>query len=249
MRHILFLLFILSIGSGCKNEPVSKVASTTEEIIGTADDQSKIIVDQMMNAMGGESKWDELKCASWTFFGIRKLVWDKQNSRVRIENPKDTSIYLIDMIADTGRYSKNGIEILDTTIVNQQIRRGKSIWINDMYWLFMPFKLRDAGVTLAHIGTDTISKGIMTDIISVTFDGVGDTPQNKYHVYVDQSDHLIKQWDFFAKSSQEKPNRSWPWDNYSDFDGLFLSQERSDESGPSQVKVYTEIDEKIFSEF
>jgi hypothetical protein len=32
-------------------------------------------------------------------------------------------------------------------------------WINDAYWLVMPWKLQDPGVTLSYVKTDTLQMG------------------------------------------------------------------------------------------
>jgi hypothetical protein len=34
-----------------------------------------------------------------------------------------------------------------------------SLWINDAYWLVMPWKLQDPGVTLSYVKTDTLQMG------------------------------------------------------------------------------------------
>jgi hypothetical protein len=31
------------------------------------------------------------------------------------------------------------------------LRKGKNWWINDAYWLVMPWKLQDPGVTLSYV--------------------------------------------------------------------------------------------------
>jgi len=246
MKYLSSIIFsALFLLSSC-NSPSGEVALEVVESKGIADEKSGIIANKVIEAMGGESKWGNLEAVSWTFFGARKLLWDKKHNKVRIENPKDTSLVVLDMNTMEGRYSKNGVEETDSILLNKQLKRAKSIWINDSYWLVMPFKLRDPGVNLSHKRVDTLINGSLADVLELTFENVGDTPDNKYEVYVDQTDNLIKQWDFYAKASQEKPSRSWPWDNYKSYDGLLLSAERSDASGPSKVKVYKNIDQSIF---
>jgi len=223
----------------CKQSKIEEQAS--EIVKGRADNKAAKIASDIMTAMGGEEKWNNLHYVSWTFFGSRQLVWDKIGGRVRIDSPRDTSIYLIDLYNNTGRYSKNGIEVTDQTELAEKIKRGTSIWINDSYWLVMPFKLRDEGVNLKYMREDTMSTGVRADVLELTFKEVGDTPDNKYEVYVDATDNLIKQWDFYGEASQKEPSRSWPWDNYEDFDGLLISSDRSDQSGPSNVQVYATL--------
>jgi hypothetical protein len=43
----------------------------------------------------------------------------------------------------------------------------------------------------------TITKWYNADILQLTFNAVGVTPENKYWLYVDKEDHLIKQWAYY----------------------------------------------------
>jgi len=235
----------------CKeNETINNPTTETTSIeIGNADAKSDALANEILAAMGGQEKWDNTNYISWTFFGSRKLVWDKLNGRARIESPRDTSLYLVDLNTSEGKYFKNGNQILDTSVVNKKMKQAISIWINDSYWLAMPFKLRDPGVNLRYVREDTISEGVDASVLELTFNDVGNTPNNKYEVYVDHKDNLIKKWSFFKSANQTDPPRSWPWDNYQNFDGLLLSTDRSDKSGPSEVKVYNVMDDKVFEEF
>lgn len=219
-----------------------------QTLLGNADDRSTKISSDVVKAMGGMDAYNKINGISWTFFGSRRLWWDKQKSRVRIESPKDTSVYIVNLNTLQGRYFKNGVEVKDAAVLEEKMKEGKSIWINDSYWLVMPFKLRDQGVHLKYVRQDTISGGYAAEVLELTFSGVGNTPDNKYEVYVDDRDNLIKQWAYFKQASQEKPDRIWPWDNYKDHNGVLISDERSDKSGPSKVKVYDKIKEDLFSE-
>ena len=251
MKYFFFLSLLLLTLSGCQEQ--SNSSESTQATVpvekGSADAKSKTIADNIITAMGGQEKWDNTNYLSWTFFGSRKLVWDKQGSRARIENPRDTSLYLVDLNTLEGRYFKNGNEITDTAILNKKMTQAKYIWINDSYWLAMPFKLRDPGVNLKYVREDTIPGGLDASVLQLTFNAVGNTPENKYEVYVDHKDNLIKQWSFFKSADQADPPRSWPWDNYQDFNGLLMSTDRSDKSGPSEVMVYDVMDEKVFTEY
>jgi len=202
---------------------------------------------QVMNAMGGEEKWAELKYVSWTFFGARHLIWDKGKNRVRIDSPRDSSVYVLDMNTGQGKYWQGGKALNDPAKLQKKMAAAKSIWINDMYWLFMPFKLNDPGVKVMYVREDVGVENEICSVFSLTFDGVGETPENRYEIFVDHKEHLVKKWDYFAKASDNKANGTWAWDNYQAFNGLLLSGERSDKSGPSNIKVYDEMEDKTFS--
>ena len=128
------------------------------------------------------------------------------------------------------------------------VERGKSIWINDSYWLVMPYKLKDSGVTLKYVGEDTTQVGALADVLELTFEEVGDTPDNKYLVYVDKDSRLVTQWDFFTNYQDEEPRFSTPWDNYQTYGGIKLSGGRG-RSQLSDIGVYTHIPEAVFTGF
>lgn len=256
MTHIiksfsaLFILVLLTTFS-CKEKeaalPASEKATQNKTVI--QDKKAAELVSSSWTAMGGEEKWNDLKYVSWTFFGSRHLIWDKIGGRVRIDSPRDTSVYLVDLINLKGKVIKGGKEVTDPEELNKLLKRGKGMWINDSYWLFMPFKLQDPGVTVNYVREDTINGGAPSSVLALTFKDVGNTPDNKYEVYVDKSDNLIKQWAFFKDANQETPPRIWPWDNYQSHNGLLLSSERSDKSGPSNVKLYETLDDAVFESF
>jgi hypothetical protein len=93
------------------------------------------------------------------------------------------------------------------------LARAKGIWINDSYWLTMPFKLKDSGVTLKYFGEDTL-KNDRYNILELTFKEVGDTPENKYRLYVGIKDKMIKHWAYYNDAKKDTANFIRPWDNY-----------------------------------
>jgi len=246
-KALLLLIIVVSFYTSCKqSDTTSKGATPAVEAKGIADDESEEIVAASIKAMGGQQAYDAINVLSWTFFGARHLVWDKKNNRVRIDSPRDSSVYLLDMNTMEGVYAKNGEVEKDSTVIKDKMERAKSIWINDSYWLVMPWKLRDAGVTIKYLRQDTLADQKMADVIEMTFDNVGETPENKYEVFVDQSDHMIKRWAFYKDANQAKASRVWPWDNYQLIDGIQISFDRSDKSGPSNVRTYDALDDKVF---
>jgi plasmid maintenance system killer protein len=214
-----------------------------------AEQKANEIYTPLIAAMGGQDKWDAIRYISWNFFGARDLVWDKWQGRVRIESPQDSTIYLINVNTMQGRVQRGGIEITHADSLAKELENAKSIWINDSYWVAMPWKLRDPGVTMKYLRDDTTQTGAAAHVCELTFEGVGDTPQNKYEIYVDQKDNLIKQWAYFREGSQENPSAIWPWDNYKEYDGVLLSGDRSDQKGPFNIKVDKEMDDVLFEEF
>jgi len=207
------------------------------------------LADSIMAAMGGRKNWDDTRFISWNFFGRRNLVWDKSKGNVRIESLPDSTIYLLNIHDLTGRVQINGQELTDADSLRKMLARGKSIWINDSYWLFMPFKLKDSGVTLKYLGEDTTLTGLRSNVIELSFNDVGDTPENKYRVFVDLKDNLVKQWAYYRSATQDSASQVWPWDNYETYGKILLSADRSDNKGPRNVRVDEKLPAELFKEF
>lgn len=232
--------------------------NTEEKVIGNppaegfnlaeSDPAAIELADSIMNAMGGRENWDNTRFISWNFFGRRNLVWDKNGNRVRIESIPDSTIYLLDMNTMKGRVQSKGQELTEPDSLNKMLERAKSIWINDSYWLVMPFKLKDSGVTLKYMGEDSLANSLY-NVLQLTFENVGDTPQNKYDLYVDIKDKLIKNWSYYKDVSQDSASFTRPWDNYQKYGSILLSADRSDGGGPKNVKVDEQLPDAVFTEF
>lgn len=207
------------------------------------------LADSVMTAMGGRDAWDKTRFISWNFFGRRDLVWDKQTGDVRIESHPDSTIYLMNINTLEGRVQVNGEELTEPDSLRKMLEKAKSIWINDSYWLVMPYKLKDTGVTLKYLGEDTTMTGAKANVIELTFEDVGDTPDNKYRVYVDVKDNLVKQWAYYKDASQDSATAVWPFDNYRKYGSIMLSADRSDNRGPRNVRVDDKLPREIFTQF
>lgn len=217
--------------------------------MANSDPAAVELADSIMSAMGGRENWDKTRFISWNFFGNRDLVWDKEMGRIRIESLKDSIIYLVNLNTLEGRVQVKGQELTEGDSLKKMLNRGKSIWINDSYWLVMPFKLKDTGLTIKYMGEDTLMNGAKCNVLQLTFNNVGDTPQNKYRIYVDLSDNLVKQWAYYSQSNQDSSNFMRPWDNYNKYGNILLSADRSDGGGPKNVKIEETLPENIFTEF
>ncbi len=207
------------------------------------------IADKVMIAMGGRKNWDKTRFLTWNFFGRRSLWWDKHAGDVRIKfHEADSLIILVNINDNSGKVSKNGTEMVHPDSASQYLDRGKGIWINDAYWLFMPFKLKDSGVTLKYVGEDTTQAGGKADVLQLTFREVGNTPQNKYHVWVDKSDNLVKQWAFYRENDMDTPNFITPWVGYQKFGEILLAGDRG-ERKISDIATPENIDASFFEQF
>ena len=70
--------------------------------------------------------------------------------------------------------------MVDETELKEALDNAYAAWINDSYWVVMPYKLQDPGVKLTYTREDKTEDGKDAHVLTMTFDSVGLTPQNKY---------------------------------------------------------------------
>jgi hypothetical protein len=207
------------------------------------------VADQVMVALGGRSAWDATRHVRWRFFGRRLHLWDKHTGNVRIEGEERDSgepyVILMNINSKEGRAWLAGEEITEEEELEAMLDRGEAIWINDSYWLFMPFKLKDGGVTLRYLGEEPLGEDRRADVLELTFRDVGRTPENKYHVYVSQDRRLVEQWTFFDKATDPEPRFTNPWGNWRRYGSILLSDDRGD-GHHSDLAVFETLPESVY---
>jgi hypothetical protein len=213
-----------------------------------SDPQAIELADSVMAAMGGRANWDATRYIFWNFFGARTLLWDKTGKKARVESMRDSSIYLVDLETGESRVKMYGEEQTSADTLAKYGENGMSMWINDSYWLVMPYKLKDSGVTLKYVGQDTTQAGTMAEVLQLTFQEVGRTPNNKYLVYVDPATKLVNQWEYFANATDTEPRFSLPWTDYKPYGNILLSGSRG-ERKLTDIAVYDAVPESAFTSF
>lgn len=213
------------------------------------------LADLTMKAMGGRQAWDQTRYIAWNFFGSRRHIWDKHTGNVRIEftdrESGDPIILLMNINTIEGRVWRNGDEVADAEALTKMLKRGQGAWINDGYWLLMPYKLKDPGVTLNYLGEKMMEDGRPAEVVQLTFTDVGNTPQNKYQVYIAKDTQLVEQWDFFSNADDAEPRFKIPWRDWKRHGRIMLSGDRGEMRGrPAEltdIAVFDELPESVFT--
>lgn len=235
MKYLLYIfsfLFVFSCATSKLNYPAASNFNESE-----SDPKAIALANETMQAMGGYKNWIKTRYISWNFFGARTLTWDKHKGFARIESKKDKYKVIVNLNNNTGKVMLgNSIQTHPDTL-GKYLKMAKEIWINDSYWLVMPFKLKDSGVTLKYLEPGITTDGKEADIISLTYKGVGVTPDNKYHVYIDKRSKLVTQWDFYTKATDEKARFSTPWKGYKKHGNIYLSNNRGEGYDLSDISV------------
>ncbi len=245
-----FLLIALFVGGFTASTTAQKSANPAAKGFNAAGSDAKAIAlaDAAMDAMGGRKNWDNTRYITWNFFGNRRLTWDKWTGDARVENLKNDQTVLLNVNNDKGRVMKNGEEITQPDSVAKYVKQAKSAWINDSYWLVMPYKLKDSGVTLKYLGEDKTEDGAAAEKIQMTFENVGDTPQNKYHVWLSPESKMVTQWAYFSKAENEKPNFTMPWKSYQSHGKVMLSGDRGQRQ-LTDIQVFDKLPKSVFESF
>jgi hypothetical protein len=210
-----------------------------------ADSRAQSIADSVMIAMGGKQNWDNTHYVHWNFFGKRTLWWDKYIGNVRIEIPAKKLLILTNLNTKKGHVYRSGTELTQPDSINYFMDRGYKIWANDSYWLIMPFKLRDPGVNLKYLGAEKDSLGNDCYALELTFNKVGVTPENKYHVYVDRKSYLVTEFDFYSKATDERPEFRDPWTGYKPYGHILIADDRG-EGKLTDIAVMDEVPSGVF---
>ncbi|TDE05497.1 hypothetical protein [Flavobacterium hiemivividum] len=222
--------------------------SCTSLLAQSKDKKANAIVKEMLTAMGGMKNYNSTQFIQWDFVN-RKLSWNKWTGDVRVENPSAKQVILVNINTLKGKVYENGVLVNDQAKAKELLEKGKNWWINDSYWLVMPWKLQDPGVSLKYVKTEKLPNGKTADILQLTFSAVGVTPENKYWLFVGKEDHLIKQWAYYKNFNDAEPKFLKPWSNYQKVGNILLSFDRpNEEVGPKNVVVKTNLDSSIFTE-
>jgi hypothetical protein len=223
MRTRLALVALAVLGSAAS--PLRARAETT-----ASDPKAVAIADQVLQALGGRDRWDHLHGLRWSFdFALgdtvkssRRHSWDKWTGWHRVEGVGRTGqpFLMIDQIDGHGGMAWMNGQSIEGDSLGKLMKRAKSLWTNDTYWMLMPYKLRDPGVTLTYDG-EAREGGKTYDKLSLTFAGVGETPGDHYWVYVNRANHRIERWDMVLQGDKP-PAETWTWEGWEQHDGLWF---------------------------
>ena len=240
--------FLLASGA-----PTSRPA--TRPSAQPSDPRAVAIADQVMERLGGQDAWDRTRYITWNFAGRRRHLWDRHTGRLRLERrgPSSGKNYVIMLDLDTGQGSawREGEPVKDQDGLHNMLKAAWSSWINDAYWLVMPYKLKDPGVTLRDLGKGRTAEGRAADVLELTFTDVGGTPQNKYHVWVPRDTGLVEQWAFFSTAADTEPAFVCPWSDWSRLGRIMLSGDRGEVQGRrfelTEIGVFDELPDSLFA--
>jgi hypothetical protein len=202
------------------------------DLLGS-DPRAIAIADTVMARMGGYQNWQNTRYLAWSFFRGQYQIWDKYTGDFHWE--QDSLVANYNLLTRTGKAYKGGKEITDTPGGQELMEKMYPLWVNNSWWLIMPFKLKDSGVTLTYRGLGTTFENEPADILQMTFKDVGVTPENRYEIRVLRSSGLVQEWSYFAKADDPQPAFRRRWADYSQHGNILLAADRSDLTKPARI--------------
>ena len=210
---------------------------TRAEAAPSNDAKAQEVAAKLMEALGGQENWDRARYLRFDFVVKRegkivstvKHLWDRYTGRYRVEGTtRDKGDYVVlfeDINAKKGQAFRNG-EAVQGEDRKKLIDMGYGRFINDTYWLLMPFKWNDPGVHLKYEGTAGGDGGTLWDKVLLTFDdNVGLTPKDRYWAYINRKTGLMDRWAYILKGGKG-PATGADWVRWERFGGILLSQEK-----------------------
>jgi hypothetical protein len=200
-----------------------------------------------MAAMGGEERWAGSRLLRFDFSSRRegkagatyRHWWDRQTGDYRVEGTdRDGRQFRAHFDVDTrqGRGWRDGRELAGAELA-QLLEMAYGRYINDTYWLLMPWKWLDPGVNLAYEGRRQID-GKELEVVALSFgSGIGLTSNDRYWAFVSPSTGRMERWAFVLQDEQGAPGAgeptAWAWEDWKTTDaGIELSTVRRRLGGP-----------------
>jgi hypothetical protein len=228
-------------------------------------------VNGLQGAMGGMKQWNKVRYLRFDWAVERDGVeaaraqhlWDRRDGRYRVEwktREGQTMLALFDVDTRAGRVWVDGVEASGDD-AKKHLERAYGRYINDTYWLLMPWKLSDPGVHVETAG-ERSADGKTFDILHIWFDQVGLTPGDQYWAFVDRQSGLMDRWAYFLEGDhKEKGEPSldkatmWMWADWRKMDGVMLSCDRRMVGGEGARRIHfpvlatpSKLDERVFSD-
>ncbi|MEX2303749.1 MAG: DUF6503 family protein [Bryobacterales bacterium] len=211
----------------------------------------------VMQAMGGEKAWDNVHFVRYDFIvsmggetrANRSHLWDKWAGRYRFESKTKegkSQVVLFNVNDQQGDVYIDGARI-DGEGAATALKGAYSAFINDMYWLAMPWKWLDQGVNLKYIGAKE-HEGKNYEVVELTFQKVGLTPGDTYNAYIDPSSKLMTHWEYTLQGGNKG---AWNWE-YGTHNGVKLASNHTNAEGASinmgTVAVFEKVEDAFFTD-
>lgn len=221
--------------------------------LSAAAEDPVAIAERSMQMMGAD-RFAEARVLDFTWAVERggeqvaafEHTWDRWSGDYRVSGTDRESgepwIAIFNTHTRDGRAWLGGEE-LDGEALAASLERAYGRYINDTYWLLMPWKWLDDGVELAWVGSDELH-GRRHDVVELTFtDGTGLTSGDRYWAYVEPESGLMTRWEYVLQQEDGSPGEgepsAWDWEEWREVEpGVWFSMSKSRFADPNEVRIY-----------
>jgi hypothetical protein len=239
------------------------IATVPTTVQSQSDDKAIAVAEKLMQSLGGEAQWKNTRYLRFDFVSVRndtpgsprQHLWDKWTNNYRIEwtgRDNKKTIVLFNIDTKKGEVYNDGKKVDVDSLRAQQLDRAYLLFINDTYWLLMPYKWRDSGVVLKYAGEEDID-GKKYNVVHLSFENVGLTPKDQYWAYVNKETGLMERWKYVLQSFKETdPPTVFDWVNWKQYGNIMLANERVNKAANRKIVFNTlvvleAVDEKVFA--
>ena len=213
-------------------------------------DSAVLVADLLLDALGGRTAWEETRFVGFRWIveregevvADRKHAWDRYTDEYRLEFARggDTTLAYFnvlsikhDSIPVSGDVWVDGTR-LEGAVRDSALQRAYGIFINDTYWLLMPFKWRDPGVHLAYEGLRELSDGRTYTTVHLTYDeGLGVT-EDEFWGFVDPETGLLAAWQYHLQGRDAKGSIVW-WRDWEQVGPVRMAMDRRWDDGDARI--------------
>jgi len=150
---------------------------------------------------------------------VGRHLWNRETGDYRVEwnQGSDSSYVALVNVRDVSDGVPSGAAYLNgSQLEGEAGRRAREEaygrFVNDTYWLLVPFKTFDPGVNRSYLPDSSTAAH---DVVHLRFGNVGLTPDDQYWLYVSTKTGRLDRWAFHLQGMpDDAPPRAFDWTGY-----------------------------------
>lgn len=258
---VLVSLFLVGCNTDSSADSPGVEASETPSVTYEFEDpEVDRIYSEMMASMAPGGAWDRTRYLrfDWVFDRgdgnpfVRSHSWDRYTGDYKLEMTNREGGEVVAVFnteaPEDGRVWLDGVEQEGET-ADEMLDGAHGAYINDAYWFIMPYKWADPGVNTRFVGIETDEEGREWEVVELSFEGVGRTPDNMYRAFVNPDSNLMERW-WHYRAADAEPSPA-DWTEWTEIGGVMLALNRPRVDGSrihfQNVIAAEEIPEGAFS--
>ncbi|MGH9380468.1 MAG: hypothetical protein ACRD2Z_07625 [Thermoanaerobaculia bacterium] len=226
---------------------------------GDADPQARELAQRTTGAMGGREAFDGIRLLHFTWqvergdeiVAEREHWWDRATGDYRVDlhiGSGAPAVVLLNLRTREGRAFAQGSRLAGEE-EEALVERAYGAYINDSYWLLMPWKWLEPGVRLEWQGERAVD-GRTYEVAVLSFvSGTGLTSGDRYWAWVDPATGLMDRWQYVLQqedgSPGDQPPTTWIWSDWRPSGGVLFARERRLLDGDAPAAIHFPVVEAI----